>query len=309
MATIKRKVQGGSSSTNLLILVGIFAFSTLLLADYLVIKTMGEVQILLTIFVIVFPVLIVSGFFYFLLNPDYLLFSSPKIGTEDVMKGQIEAVKTYRNKKREYDPAIHALIGVLEAARLNAPIMIQRRADENPVLPIQINIGVFPPVREKSDQVKKFTTGTVTREEAAKRFHFLGNTCRKDSIMEAIKQLVKSNKSFHVWIEQNGSAEENSETDSIEESIHLSSTQSGERKTKDSDYIYVQIIHALHDQLIVVYFQSELLGFPGSQTLRFVKGMQSIKSPYDYSALVISDQGDLYGTMEDVVQRAKFPRS
>lgn len=309
MTTIKRKAQGGSSSTNLLILVGIFAFSTVLLADYLVIKTMGQVQILLTIFVVVFPVLVVSGFFYFLLNPDYLLFSSPRIGTEDVMKGQIEAAKTHQNKKREYDPAIHALIGMLEAVRLNAPIMIQCRTDENPVLPVQINIGAFPAVRKKSHQVRKFTTGTVSREEAAKRFHFLDNTCGKDSIMEAIKQLVKSNKTFHVWIGQDSSTEENSETDSIEESIQLSSTQGGERKTKDSDYIYVQIIHALHDQLIVVYFQGELLGFPGSQTLRFVKGMQSIKSPYDYSALVISDQGDLYGTMEEVVQRAKFSRS
>jgi hypothetical protein len=309
LTAIKRKSQGGSSTANPLILIGIFASLTILVADYLIIQTMGSVQMLLTVFVVVFPVLIASALFYFLINQDYLLFVRPEIGNEVVVKGQIEAVKKQRNKKSEYDPAIHALLGMLEAVRLNAPALNQRHPDVNPVLPIQVNLGAFPPSRDRSHQISQVTAGSVTREEAARRFHFLVKDCGKNSVKEAIQQLVKTNKTFHVWIGSDGSAEECSETDAIEETIQLSINRDGKEKAKNTEYIYVQIIYALHDQLIVVYFQGELLGFRGSQTVRFVKGMQTIKAPYSDLALVISDEGDLYGTMEDIFERANLTSS
>ncbi|MBK6609320.1 MAG: hypothetical protein IPG24_28525 [Leptospiraceae bacterium] len=56
-------------------------------------------------------------------------------------------------------------------------------------------------------------------------------------------------------------------------------------------------------QLIVVYCRPESLAEKGEKLDQFLKGMKQIPVALDNSALVISDNGDMYGTYRDCQER------
>ena len=57
-------------------------------------------------------------------------------------------------------------------------------------------------------------------------------------------------------------------------------------------------------QLIVVYCRSEALAESGPAVAQLLKGLAQVPSPIDDDALVISDNADVYGTMQDLMDRA-----
>jgi hypothetical protein len=57
-------------------------------------------------------------------------------------------------------------------------------------------------------------------------------------------------------------------------------------------------------QLIVVYCRPDALAENGDKLQQFLKGMSQIPIALDNSALVISDNADIYGTYLDVQKRS-----
>lgn len=57
-------------------------------------------------------------------------------------------------------------------------------------------------------------------------------------------------------------------------------------------------------QLIVVYCRSEALAESGPAVAQLLKGLGQVPSPIDDDALVVSDNGDIYGTVADLAGRA-----
>jgi hypothetical protein len=57
------------------------------------------------------------------------------------------------------------------------------------------------------------------------------------------------------------------------------------------------------DQLVVVYCREAALAAPGPPLRQFLRGIEQLPVPVSDSALVISDNGDLYGTLDDVRRR------
>jgi hypothetical protein len=58
-------------------------------------------------------------------------------------------------------------------------------------------------------------------------------------------------------------------------------------------------------QLVAVYCREEALAKPGSAVLQLVTGLAQLPVPLDDAALVVSDNGDLYGTIADLSDRAR----
>lgn len=54
------------------------------------------------------------------------------------------------------------------------------------------------------------------------------------------------------------------------------------------------------EQLVVVYCRPETLAESGPKLRQFLTGMERLPVPLQRDAVVISDNGDLYGTMADV---------
>ena len=58
------------------------------------------------------------------------------------------------------------------------------------------------------------------------------------------------------------------------------------------------------DQLVVVYCREETLATAGEKLDQFFAGISKLPVPVQDDALVISDNGDIYGTVSDLYQRA-----
>ena len=57
-------------------------------------------------------------------------------------------------------------------------------------------------------------------------------------------------------------------------------------------------------QPVVVYCREEALAADGPKLRQFVRGVARLPVPVRDDALVVSDNGDLYGTLDDVRRRA-----
>ena len=56
-------------------------------------------------------------------------------------------------------------------------------------------------------------------------------------------------------------------------------------------------------QLIVVYCRPEVLAEPGWKLTQFLRGIRDLPVPLSDKAIVISDNADLYGTLNDLEDR------
>jgi hypothetical protein len=56
--------------------------------------------------------------------------------------------------------------------------------------------------------------------------------------------------------------------------------------------------------VIVVYCRSEALAQSGPAVTQLLRGLARLPAPVDDDALVVSDNGDVYGTISDLALRA-----
>jgi hypothetical protein len=144
------------------------------------------------------------------------------------------------------------------------------------------------------------TLGSVTREEAAVRFPFLAE--RFPGRRKAIREFTHRDPDFVFWIYPDGRLH-NARTS------HAAHVPRGhERILKDEpDYggfLRGRVASLGTDQLVVVYCRAEALAHPGEKLDQFLRGMSQLPVPLRTDALVISDNGDLYGTLADLRHRA-----
>jgi hypothetical protein len=148
------------------------------------------------------------------------------------------------------------------------------------------------------------TTGSVSREDAARRFPFLATDY--SARRSAIKDFTHRDPDFVFWIYPDG---------------RLHDAREAHRKNVPRGYEYIlqdepdygsflrgRVASLRGDQLIVVYCRPEALAEPGQQLDQFLQGIEQLPVPLHEDALVISDNGDIYGTMADLHQRSTDAR-
>jgi hypothetical protein len=84
-----------------------------------------------------------------------------------------------------------------------------------------------------------------------------------------------------------------------------------ERILKDEpDYggfLRARIVTSRGRQLVVVYCRPEALAEPGAKLTQFLRAMRQVPVPMAEDALVISDNADIYGTIQDLEERERAP--
>lgn len=142
------------------------------------------------------------------------------------------------------------------------------------------------------------TVGSVTRDEAAALFPFLAG--KYLGRRREIKEFTHRDPDFVFWIYPDGRLHNAREA-------HAKNVPRGfEHILKDEpDYggfLRGRLASLLGQQLIVVYCREEALAGAGDMT-QFVKGLSQIPLQVRDETLVISDNGDLYGTVADLKER------
>jgi len=143
------------------------------------------------------------------------------------------------------------------------------------------------------------TVGSVSREEAGKRFYFLQENIR--GRRKAIHELTHEAPDFVFWIYPDGRLFDAKDA-------HLRNYPKGHRWILDDEpdyggFLRGRVVTNISGQLVVVYCRPEALAQESAKIRQFLLGMDSLPVPLTPEALVISDNGDLYGLVRDLELR------
>ena len=143
------------------------------------------------------------------------------------------------------------------------------------------------------------TVGSVSREDAARVFPFL--SARFRGRRAAIKELTHRDPEFVFWIHPDGLLHDARDA-------HRRHPPRGFEHIIDDPPDYGGFLRgrlASDDgqQIVVVYCRAEALASPGPSLTQLLIGLRQLPVPLGDQALVISDNGDIYGTLADLVAR------
>jgi hypothetical protein len=145
------------------------------------------------------------------------------------------------------------------------------------------------------------TQGSVSREEAARRFPFLAESY--PGRRTAIRKFTHRDPDFVFWIYPDGrlfdarGAHSRHVPKGYEHILHDEPDYGG--------FLRGRVASLGKDQLVVVYCRPEALAGPGPKLVQFLRGISRLPVPLRPDALVVSDNGDLYGTMADLIELAR----
>jgi hypothetical protein len=140
------------------------------------------------------------------------------------------------------------------------------------------------------------TLGSVTRDQAAARFPFLA--ARYRGRRTAIREVTHRAPELVFWVSPDGALIDARDG-------HLRHPPKGRADIlKDAPayggYLRGRVARYAGDQLIVVYCAPEALADDHGKIAQLLTGFARVPIPIDARALVISDNGDLYGTLADL---------
>lgn len=150
---------------------------------------------------------------------------------------------------------------------------------------------------------KMITVGSVSREDAAKRFSFLASTFT--GRRKAIKNFTHQDPDFVFWIYPNGRLHD--ARDSHARNVPRGYEHIVNDEPEYCGFLRGRVASQREDQLIVVYCRAEALAEAGEKLDQFLQGIEQLPVPIRDDCLVISDNADLYGTLADLCARAQAP--
>ncbi len=147
------------------------------------------------------------------------------------------------------------------------------------------------------------TVGSVTREAAAARFSFLA--AKVSGRRNQIKEFTHRDPDYVFWIFPDGRLHDANRS-------HRDNVPRGYEAILNDEPDYEGFLRGRvasfgGHQLIVVYCRPETLAEPGPRLDQMLRGLSRLPIPLQDEALVISDNGDLYGTVADLFERAARP--
>ena len=145
------------------------------------------------------------------------------------------------------------------------------------------------------------TLGSVSRDAAALRFPFLAHLF--SGRRRAIKEFTHRAPDFVFWIYPDGRLFDARDA-------HRSNVPRGYGHILNDEpdyggFLRGRIASHFEHQLVVVYCRPEALAAPGAKLTQFLRGLAGVPVWVAGDALVISDNGDLYGTVLDIEERAQ----
>lgn len=146
------------------------------------------------------------------------------------------------------------------------------------------------------------TIGTVSREDAAAEFPFLATKFR--GRRKSIKEFTHLAPDYVFWIFPDGELFDAKDA-------HKKHQPRGYEHILDDEPDYCGFLRGrvasnFGNQIIVVYCREEALVSDQEKIEQFLKGISELPLPIQSSALVISDNADIYGTLEDIKKRKKI---
>jgi hypothetical protein len=144
------------------------------------------------------------------------------------------------------------------------------------------------------------TLGSVTRDDAARTFPFLGEGHR--GRRTAIRELTHGVPEFVFWIYPDGRVHD-------ARTSHRAYPPKGYEHIVEDEpdyggFLRGRVVRHAGSQLIAVYCREEALASDTPSLRQLLRGLAQLPIPIEDDALVISDNADIYGTVADLSERA-----
>lgn len=149
------------------------------------------------------------------------------------------------------------------------------------------------------------TVGSVSRAEAADRFDFLSEHVRGRRAV--LNEFTHTDPDFVFWIYPDGRLFDARDA-------HIRNYPKGyghilRDKPEYGGFLRGRVATKFEHQLIVVYCREDALSDDPKRMTQFLKGITRLPVPLNPDALVVSDNADLYGTLEDIEERLRILES
>ncbi|MCW1886844.1 hypothetical protein OKA04_19040 [Luteolibacter flavescens] len=146
---------------------------------------------------------------------------------------------------------------------------------------------------------RMITSGSVSREEAAARFDFLAEGVR--GRRASLKEFTHTDPDFVFWIYPDGRLFDAKDA-------HIRNYPKGHAhilkdKPEYGGFLRGRVATRHGHQLIVVYCREDALFRDTGRMIQFLKGITHLPVPLEPAALVVSDNADIYGTLDDIEDR------
>jgi len=144
------------------------------------------------------------------------------------------------------------------------------------------------------------TVGSVSREQAADIFEFLASEFR--GRRAAVRAFTHSDPEFVYWVSPDGRLIDAKRGHKANPPIGFEWILRDEPDY--GGFLRGRVARRFEHQLVVVYCRPELLADNRDAIRQLLSGLGSLPLPLDETALVVSDNGDIYGTVSDLRERA-----
>ncbi|NUP10509.1 MAG: hypothetical protein HOW73_31045 [Polyangiaceae bacterium] len=145
------------------------------------------------------------------------------------------------------------------------------------------------------------TLGSISRGAAAERFPFLAP--RFSGRRRAIKEFTHRDPDFVFWIYPDGTLFD--ARDAHRNNVPRGYEHILEDEPEYGGFLRGRVASDDDAQLVVVYCVPDALTQAGAKLSQFVRGIEQMPIPIAGDALVISDNGDIFGTVDDLVRRSE----
>lgn len=143
------------------------------------------------------------------------------------------------------------------------------------------------------------TVGSISRETAASIFPFLQETYR--GRRKEIKEFTHTYPEFVFWIYPSG--ELFNAKDAHKKNIPKGFDYILKDEPNYGGFLRGRLARQFEEQIIVIYCEPEALYNNTEKIKQFLIGIEHIPLPISEKTLVISDNGDMYGTISDIKKR------
>jgi len=143
------------------------------------------------------------------------------------------------------------------------------------------------------------TVGSLSRDEASVKFSFLSENF--SGRRKEIKEFTHLSPDYVFWVYPDGRLFDAKDA-------HQKNVPKGYRHILNDEpdyggFLRGRVASNHGEQLIVVYCREEALAADPVKMEQFLEGVSRLPIPLQEGALVISDNGDIYGTIKDIEAR------
>lgn len=144
------------------------------------------------------------------------------------------------------------------------------------------------------------TLGSVLRADAAKKFLFLRE--KISGRRKLIKEFTHSYPEFVFWVFPDGTLFD--AKDAHKQNVPKGYDFILKDEPHYGGFLRGRIARFFDDQIIVIYCEAPALAYQIDKIQQFLEGMKQAPVPIDETTLIVSDNGDIYGTLADLEERS-----